>query len=44
MHGSVVLNGIELQAGELAAVKAEAQYTIAQTGFETAVLFKSFVP
>ena len=44
MQGSVVLNDIELVAGELAAVKADAQYTIAQTSSETAVLFKSFVP
>ena len=44
MQGAVTLNGIELQTGELAAVKAEAQYSIEQKGVETAVLFKSFVP
>lgn len=44
MQGSVVLNGIDLKAGELAAVRAESDYTIIQTGTEAAVLFKSFVP
>jgi mannose-6-phosphate isomerase len=44
MQGSVILNGIELQPGELAAVKAGDQFQIEQMGGETAVLFKSFVP
>jgi mannose-6-phosphate isomerase len=44
MQGAAIINGIELQAGELAAVKAGDLYEIQQTGSETAVLFKSFVP
>lgn len=44
MQGDVVLDGIELKPGELAAVKAGAAYRIQQTGSETAVIFKSFVP
>jgi mannose-6-phosphate isomerase len=44
LQGAVVLNGIELQPGELAAVKAGDEYKIEQTGDEMAVLFKSFVP
>ena len=44
MQGAAIINGIKLQAGELAAVKAGDLYEIQQTGSETAVLFKSFVP
>lgn len=44
MQGDVQLDGIDLKPGELAAVKAEAAFHIQQTGSETAVLFKSFVP
>ena len=44
MQGDVQLDGIDLKPGELAAVKAGATYHIQQTGSETAVLFKSFVP
>ena len=44
MQGDVQLEGIELKPGELAAVKAGAAYHIQQTGSETAVIFKSFVP
>ena len=44
MQGDVQLDGIDLKTGELAAVKAEAAFHIQQTGSETAVLFKSFVP
>jgi mannose-6-phosphate isomerase len=44
MQGSAIINNIELKAGELAAVKAGAHYTIIQKGDEMAVLFKSFVP
>ena len=44
MQGDVLLDGIELKPGELAAVKAGAAYHIQQTGSETAVIFKSFVP
>ena len=44
MQGDVLLDGIELKPGELAAVKAGAAYRIQQTGSEKAVIFKSFVP
>jgi mannose-6-phosphate isomerase class I len=44
MQGNVLLNGIDLNPGELAAVKAEEAYQIQQIGLEEAVLFKSFVP
>lgn len=44
MQGDVQLDGIDLKPGELAAVKAGVAYHIQQTGSETAVLFKSFVP
>jgi mannose-6-phosphate isomerase len=44
IQGDVMLDGIELKPGELAAVKAGAAYRIQQTGSETAVIFKSFVP
>ena len=44
IQGTAVVNGIKLQAGELAAVKAGDQYKIEQIGSESAVLFKSFVP
>jgi mannose-6-phosphate isomerase len=44
MQGAAIINGIEFQAGELAAVKAGDLYEVQQTGSETAVLFKSFVP
>ena len=44
LHGAVVFNGIDLQAGESAAVLAGESYHIHQTGFETTILFKSFVP
>ena len=44
MQGTVTVNGIQLQPGELAAVKAGEAYQIIQTGPEEAVLFKSFVP
>ena len=44
MQGDVQLDGMDLKPGELAAVKAGAAYHIQQTGSETAVIFKSFVP
>jgi mannose-6-phosphate isomerase len=44
LQGEVLLDGIDLKAGELAAVKAGASYHIQSTGSETAVIFKSFVP
>lgn len=44
MHGEVLLDEIELKAGELAAVKAGSTYHIQSSGSETAVIFKSFVP
>jgi mannose-6-phosphate isomerase len=44
LQGEVNLDGIDLKAGELAAVKAGASYHIQQSGSETAVIFKSFVP
>ena len=44
MQGDVQLDHIDLKPGELAAVKAGAAFHIQQTGSETAVLFKSFVP
>jgi mannose-6-phosphate isomerase len=44
LQGEVHLDGIDLKAGELAAVKAGASYHIQQYGSETAVIFKSFVP
>ncbi len=44
MQGYVQLDGMDLKPGELAAVKAGAAYHIQQTGSETAVIFKSFVP
>ena len=44
LQGEVHLDGIDLKAGELAAVKAGASYHIQSTGSETAVIFKSFVP
>ena len=44
LQGAANINGIDLKPGELAGVKAGASYHIHQTGSETAVLFKSFVP
>jgi len=44
MQGNVQLDGIDLKAGELAAVKAGSTYHIQSSGSETAVIFKSFVP
>ena len=44
LQGAVLLNGIDLKPGELAGVKAGASYQIQQSGSETALLFKSFVP
>ena len=44
LQGNVLLDGIALKPGELAAVKAGAAYRIQQNGSETAVIFKSFVP
>ena len=44
LQGEVHLDGIDLKAGELAAVKAGSTYHIQSTGSETAVIFKSFVP
>jgi len=44
MQGRVLLNGIDLKPGELAAVKAGEAYQVQQVGDEAAVLFKSFVP
>lgn len=44
MQGAVVLNGIELLPGELAAVKAGEPFKMEQIGAEAAVIFKSFVP
>ena len=44
LQGDVQLDGIDLKPGELAAVKAGVAYHVQQTGSETAVLFKSFVP
>jgi len=44
MQGAANINGIDLKPGELAGVKAGASYQIQQSGSETAVLFKSFVP
>ncbi len=44
MQGDILLDEIELKPGELVAVKAGATYGIQQTGSETAVIFKSFVP
>jgi mannose-6-phosphate isomerase len=44
MQGEVHLDGIDLKAGELAAVKAGSTYHIQSSGSETAVIFKSFVP
>jgi mannose-6-phosphate isomerase len=44
MQGHVLLNGIDLKPGELAAVKAGDAYQIQQVGVEATVLFKSFVP
>ena len=44
MQGDVQLDGMDLKPGELVAVKAGAAYHIQQTGSETAVIFKSFVP
>jgi mannose-6-phosphate isomerase len=44
LQGVVKLDGIELQPGELAGVKAGSTYQIQQVGLEPAVLFKSFVP
>ena len=44
LQGEVHLDGIDLKAGELAAVKAGSSYHIQSTGSETAVIFKSFVP
>ena len=44
MQGEVLLDGIDLKAGELAAVKAGSTYHIQSSGSETAVIFKSFVP
>jgi len=44
IQGAANINGIDLKAGELAAVKAGSQFHIQQTGSEMAVLFKSFVP
>ena len=44
LQGEVHLDGIDLKAGELAAVKAGSTYHIQSSGLETAVIFKSFVP
>jgi mannose-6-phosphate isomerase len=44
MQGRARINGIHLNLGELAAVKAGADYTIEQDGLEPALIFKSFVP
>jgi mannose-6-phosphate isomerase-like protein (cupin superfamily) len=44
MQGNVLLEGIDLMPGELAAVKAGSAYHIQSTGSETAEIFKSFVP
>jgi len=44
MQGAAIISGIELQPGELAAVKAGESYEIKQIGSDTAILFKSFVP
>jgi len=44
MQGEVHLDGIDLKAGELAAVKAGSSYHIKSSGSKTAVIFKSFVP
>jgi mannose-6-phosphate isomerase len=44
IQGAANINGIDLKAGELAAVKAGASFHIQQTGSETAIIFKSFVP
>jgi mannose-6-phosphate isomerase len=44
LQGEVHLDGIDLKAGELAAVKAGSTYHIQSTSSETAVIFKSFVP
>jgi mannose-6-phosphate isomerase len=44
MQGGIRINDIPLKVGELAAVKAGADYTIEQNGLETALIFKSFVP
>jgi hypothetical protein len=44
MQGNARINGIHLKLGELAAVKAGADYTIEQDGLEPALIFKSFVP
>ena len=44
MQGNVQLDGIDLKAGELAAVKAGSTYHVHSIGSETAVIFKSFVP
>lgn len=44
MEGAVVLNGIELEVGELVGVKAGEAYQIQQIGHAPALVFKSFVP
>ena len=44
MQGAAKINGIDLKPGELAGVKAGTSFQIQQSGSETAVLFKSFVP
>jgi len=44
MQGAANINGIDLKPGELAGVKAGTSFQIQQSGSETAVLFKSFVP
>lgn len=44
IQGKILLDNIDLKAGELAAVTAGASYHIQQKGSETALIFKSFVP
>jgi mannose-6-phosphate isomerase len=44
MQGEILLDGIVLKPGELAAVRAGSDYHIQSTGSEAAVIFKSFVP
>jgi mannose-6-phosphate isomerase len=44
LQGAANINGIDLKPGELAGVKAGTSFQIQQSGSETAVLFKSFVP
>ena len=44
LQGAANINGIDLKPGELAGIKAGTSFQIQQSGSETAVLFKSFVP